>query len=97
MCIVNNGLKVYFQTDKTFEKIKNIKENKNIAFNIGAYNCKGIARIAGEPYENKEYIELIKQKHYKIHKSYTLLDNEVINEADKIECKFEEVNSEIDN
>lgn len=97
MCIVNNGLTVYFQTDKTFEKVKNIKANKNIAFNIGAYNFKGIARIAGKPFENKEYIELIKQKHYKTYKSYTLLDNEVLIEAQITECKIWGVNSKLDN
>ena len=96
MCIVNTGLKVYFQTDRTFEKVKNIIENSNIAFNIGAYNFKGIAKIVGKPSENKEFIELIKQKHFETYKSYTLLENEVLIEADITECKIWGIDSKQD-
>ena len=96
MCIVNKGLKVYFQTDKTFEKIKNIQENENIAFNIGAYNFKGKAKIVGKPSENKEFIELIKEKHYDTYKSYSLLDNEVLIEVEITECKIWGINPKLD-
>ena len=96
MCIVNKGLKVYFQTDKTFEKVKNIQENKNIAFNIGAYNFKGTAKVVGKPSENDEFIELIKQKHFETYKSYTLLENEVLIEADITECKIWGINPKLD-
>ena len=33
MCLVNDGLKAYIQTDKNFEKISNIKENPFVAIN----------------------------------------------------------------
>lgn len=95
MCIVNKGLTVYFQTDKTFEKIRNIRENNNIAFNIGAYNFKAKAKIIGKPSENKEFINLIKQKHFQTYKSYTLLENEVLIEAEITECKIWGINPKL--
>ena len=49
MTLVNDGLTVYIQTDKTFEKIKNIEENPNVAINIGAFSFKGVAKIVGHP------------------------------------------------
>ncbi len=96
MCIVNKGLTVYFQTDKTFEKIKNIQENNNIAFNIGAYNFKGKANIVGKPSQNDDFIELIKQKHFETYKSYTLLENEVLIKVEITECKIWGINSKLD-
>ena len=60
MCLVNDGLKVFIQTDKNFEKVKNIKENKNVAINCGAYYFKGVASIKGHPTENKIFIDKIK-------------------------------------
>ena len=96
MCIVNKGLIVYFQTDKTFEKIRNIQENNNIAFNIGAYNFKGKAKIVGKPIQNDDFIELIKRKHFETYKSYTLLENEVLIKAEITECKIWGINSKLD-
>ena len=37
MCLINDGLTLYFQTDKSFEKIKNISENPNVAINLGVF------------------------------------------------------------
>ena len=96
MCIVNKGLTVYFQTDKTFEKIRNIYENNNIAFNIGAYNFKGKAQIVGKPIQNNDFIELIKQKHIDTYKSYTLLENEVLIKAEITECKIWGIKHKLD-
>jgi len=88
MSIVNDGLKIYFQTDSTFEKVKNIKENPNVAINIGAYYFKGIAKIAGHPTENKLFINELKEKHLKAYNSYTKLPNEVLIEIKLTEARI---------
>ncbi len=59
MCLVNDGLTLYFQTDKSFEKIKNIKENPNVAINMGAFYFKGIANMVGHPSTNMAFINKI--------------------------------------
>ena len=88
MCLVNDGLKVYIQTDSTFEKIKNIEENPNIALNVGAYSFKGVATIVGHPSTRPIFIEKIKQKHQSTFKEYTNLPNEVLIEIELNQCKI---------
>ena len=78
MTIVNLGLKIYLQTDNSFDKIKDIKENPNVAINFGPYSFKGKAKIVGHPSINKTYIEKIKLKHEYTYKHYTNLANEVL-------------------
>ena len=88
MCIVNDGLKVYFQTDSSFEKIQNIKENSNVAINIGKYYFKGIAKIVGHPSNNINFINKIKEKHPETYSRYTNLLSEVLIEVELTECKI---------
>lgn len=88
MCIINNGLKVYFQTDSTFEKIKNIKENPHVAITVGAFYFKGIAKIVGHPTTNSDFIEKIKEKHPETYEHYTNLPSEILIEVDLTECKI---------
>lgn len=88
VCIVNDGLTVYVQTDKTFEKIKNIQENQNIALNLGAYYFKGKAKILNHPSNNELFIEKIKQKHPETYQNYTNLPNEVLVKIDLTEAKI---------
>ena len=88
VCLVNNGLKLFFQTDKNFEKVKNISENQNVAINIGAYYFKGKASFAGHPSLNDWFIEKIKAKHPETYKSYTNLPNEILIEVELFEAKI---------
>ena len=88
MCLVNDGLKVYIQTDKTFEKIENIKENPNVCLNLGAYSFKGIAKIVGHPLKNQTFIDKLKQRHLSTFNEYTSLPNEVLIEIELTECKI---------
>jgi len=88
MCLVNDGLKVYFQTDINFEKVKNIKDNPNVAINVGAFYFKGIANIKGHPTNNPVFIEKIKEKHPRTYKEYTNLKNEVLIEVELSECRI---------
>ena len=88
VCLINDGLTLYFQTDKTFEKIQNIKENNNVAINCGAFYFKGKATIEGHPTKNSKFIELIKQKHIDTYNHYTNLPNEVLVRVDLTEAKI---------
>lgn len=47
MSIINEGLKIYFQSDIHFEKYRHIFENPNIALCCGNYQVKGTAQIMG--------------------------------------------------
>lgn len=88
VCLVNNNLKVYVQTDKNFEKSINIKENPNVAINCGAYYFKGIAKIIGSPISNNMFIEKLKIKHPRTYILYTNLSNEILIEITLTECKI---------
>ena len=88
MCIISDGLDVYFQTDSKFEKIKNIKQNPKVAINLGDYYFKGFAEILGHPTTNANFIKLIQEKHPETYKSYTNLKDEVLIKVNLTECKI---------
>lgn len=98
--IVNDGLDIYFQTDSSFEKAKNIKENNKIAINLGATYVKGIAEIIGKPIQNEMFINKMKKKNIHTYNDYSKLENEVLIKVvlteiriwkyDKIDGKTEE-------
>lgn len=88
ICLINDGLTLYFQTDKTFEKIQNIKENNKVSINCGAFYFKGKATIEGHPTNNLKFIELIKEKHIDTFNHYTKLPNEVLVRVDLTEAKI---------
>lgn len=88
MCIINNGLDVYFQTDKKFEKVSNILENNKVAINLGEYSFKGTAKILGHPTIEPIFIKKMKKKHPKTYESYTNLQDEVLIKVDLSECKI---------
>ena len=93
--IVNDGLDIYFQTDSSFEKARNIRENKKIAINFGATYAKGIAEIIGKPTENEMFINKIKQKNNHTYNDYSRLENEVLIRVTLTEIriwKYEQVN-----
>ena len=95
MCLINDGLDVYFQTDKSSEKISNIKENNKVAINIGSMYFKGVAKIVGHPTKSPKFIELIKEKHLKTYTNYTSLPNEILIKVKLVECKLWD--AEVDN
>lgn len=88
MCIINDGLTLYFQTDNSFEKVQNIKENPNVGINLGTFYFKGSATIVGHPTTNAKFIELIKEKHPMTYSNYTNLINEILIEVKLTECKI---------
>lgn len=88
VCLVSDGLKIYVQTDKTFEKVQNITENPHVAINVGPIYFKGIAKIVGHPSSNPKFVELIKNKHLSTYNQYTNLANEVLIEIEPTECRI---------
>ncbi len=88
VCIVSDDLNVYFQTDKTFEKIKNINENPNISLYFGAVSLKGKAEILGHPTKYPKIAQKIKEKHPKTFEHFTNLPNEVLVKVKILEAKI---------
>lgn len=88
MCIVNEGLTIYLQTDNRFEKVQNIKENKNVAINIDSVYFKGKAKIIGHPGENQIFVKKMKVKHIETYENYTNLPNQVLIEIQLTECRM---------
>lgn len=88
MCLVNDGLTVYFQTDESFEKVKNIRENPNVAINVGAFYFKGKAGIVGHPTKNPTFTFNMQKKHPRSYMKYTGLKSEVLIEVKLTECKI---------
>ena len=88
VCLINSGLTIFVQTDKTFEKVNNIKENPNVAINCGAYYFKGKAEILGHPSIYPDFIQKVKEKHLSTYNSYTNLPNEVLIKIELYEAKI---------
>lgn len=88
MCLLNDGLKVFMQTDKTFDKVAEIRKNENVAINCGAYNFTGKAKLIGSPKDNEWFMQNFKAKHLKSFRQYTNLPNEVLIEIEITECKI---------
>lgn len=88
MCIVNEGLTIYLQTDNRFEKVQNIKENKNVAINIDSVYFKGKAKKIGHPSENQIFVKKMKEKHIETYENYTNLPNQVLIEIQLTECRM---------
>lgn len=89
VCFVREGLSVYFQTDASFEKIKNISENPNVALTVGSnYNFKGKAKVIGHPSDFPNFIDLLIKKDPKTYQSYSNLKNEVLVKIDLTEAKI---------
>lgn len=91
---VRQNLTLFFQTDKTFEKIKNISENPNVAISVGAYNFKGKAEILGAPSKFENFLTLMNKKHPETVKSYSFLPNEVVVKVDLTQVKIWGIDSE---
>lgn len=88
MCLINNGTRAYLQTDKNYDKVKNIKDNPNVAITIGNHSFKGVAKVLSHPKNYPWFIEKMKQKHPTTFKQYTMQENEVLIEVEITECKI---------
>jgi general stress protein 26 len=93
MCLVNDKLTVYFQTDNKYEKVRNIKENNNVTINIGAYSFKGTELILNHPNNYDFFVEQMKRRHKSSYEKYTNLYDEVLIKVEIKQSKIWKVNN----
>ena len=79
MCIVNIGLDIYFQTNKKYNKYIQMTKNKNVSLCFSNISIEGTAEEVGswEDEDNKEILELYKDKHASSYEKYGNLDGQV--------------------
>lgn len=77
---VQQGLNIFFQTDKNFLKVKQIEENSQVALCSDNLQIEGEAVIKGHTLEksNRQFRQLYKEKHYDSFKKYSYLEEEVV-------------------
>ena len=88
MCVISDGTTLYFQTNPTFEKARNIMENPNVAVTIGNVYCKGQASIIGHPTDNNYFVTQMRKKHNKTYENYTNLPNQILIKVELTECRI---------
>lgn len=77
---VCTGLDIFFQTDSTFVKASQIKENSNVALCFNNIQIEGVAKILGHPLDNENsfFIDLYKRSYENSYKRYSNLQNEIL-------------------
>ncbi|WP_084281296.1 inorganic diphosphatase [Alkaliphilus transvaalensis] len=82
-CIIL-GEKIYFQTDKVFEKYHQIINNPRVALCINNIQIEGVAEAKGHPLdeENKDFSEKFKKLEYRAFEKYSHMENEVLIEVE---------------
>jgi general stress protein 26 len=81
---VHKDLTVFFQTDKSFLKCRQITRNPNVALCADNMQIEGIAKIKGHPLDeaNKEFLELFKRDHRGSFERYSRIKNEIVIEVE---------------
>jgi succinate dehydrogenase/fumarate reductase flavoprotein subunit len=80
MSHVNDGLTIFFQTGRDYLKMRQIRENPNVAIQVGSYQLEGIAAEEGHPLapENAGFAALLKEKHPDAFARWSPLEEEVV-------------------
>lgn len=76
MCIIVFDKKLYFQTDKTLRKYRQLKGNSNISLCIDNIQIEGYCEEVGIPLENIEFSNAFKKHFLSSYTGYTSLKNE---------------------
>ncbi|MDC7290447.1 pyridoxamine 5'-phosphate oxidase family protein [Blautia schinkii] len=76
MSIIIIDGKFYFQTDVTFRKCKQLKENPQVALCMDEVQIEGICEEVGVPIENAEFCKMYETYFPGSYKCYTHLGNE---------------------
>ncbi len=76
MSIIIIDRKFYFQTDKTFRKYRQLKENAKASLCIDNIQIEGVCTEIGKPLEHKVFSELFEKYFANSYKNYTKLENE---------------------
>lgn len=84
MAYVSDGLKIYFQTDKSFMKVEQIKHNPNVAVCVGNLQIEGQSILKGHPLENenKTFARLFKEKNGACFDAFAQLKNTIVIEVE---------------
>lgn len=80
MSIINNGLDIYFQTNKCYLKYDEISNNNNVSLCFNNISIEGIAEEIGDwkDPKNTELMNLYKSVHPSSFDAYGLLDGQVV-------------------
>ena len=80
MSHVNEGLTVFFQTGKNSLKMRQIRENPNVALCVGTYEMEGLAAPIGHPLteENISFVQAYREKHPGSYERYSALEDETV-------------------
>ena len=76
MSIVVIDKKIYFQTDRTFRKYDQLKENPRVSLCIDNMQIEGYCEEAGKPNENTEFVNAYKKSFLSFYVRYSSLENE---------------------
>mgnify|MGYP002800055151 FL=1 len=76
MSIVVLNKKIYFQTDRTFRKYNQIKENPKVSLCIDNIQIEGECEKVGMPSDNAEFVEAYKKHFPSSYTRYSCLKNE---------------------
>ena len=78
MSVIQINGKLYFQTDKTFRKYRQIVQNPNVSLCIDNIQIEGRCKESGRPLENNEFLQKFQRCFPDSYKRYSLLENEVL-------------------
>jgi Pyridoxamine 5''-phosphate oxidase. len=88
--VINQGVKIYFQTDYEFEKTKHIIKSPNVALCCANYQVKGKARILGPTISDKnaDLMNEYQKVHPNSYKLYSCRDTSCLIEIDPVSIKI---------
>ena len=78
MSIVVINKKLYFQTDRTFRKYNQLKENPRVSLCIDNIQIEGYCEEAGAPLDNEEFVNAYKKCFFNSYTRYSSLQNECL-------------------
>lgn len=76
MSIINLNNTLYFQTDNTFRKYDQLKNNTHVALCIDNIQIEGLCNEIGSPIENEDFCNAYRECFANSFHRYTLLKNE---------------------
>lgn len=76
MSIIVLNEKLYFQTDRTFRKYRQLKANSNVSLCVDNIQIEGHCEEIGRPFENAEFTNAYKRCFPSSYTRYTSLENE---------------------
>lgn len=76
MSVVQMGGRLYFQTDNTMRKYRQLSANPNVALCTDNLQIEGVCKEIGHPLENAGFCESFKRQFESSFNAYTSLENE---------------------